>query len=331
MSIDRAEIKWYKSTQMNDTASNGGRMSNTVATSNAKNAIWPDVTQAERTAGSTKYRKLHIKIENATNLTLQDTKIFVENFTVAQDAVLIFPGTHTDTQNDLTGSERLYGSGALQTSVTVGGATLAVATEAASFNVFRLGDMIRISNKSDIDGTGAEEYLSITSTPSYAGNICTFNVSPTLSNDYSSTNTRVASVIEAGDIEAGFTNFVVSSASGTYDEGTYPIVVGNIGGTAESWTLTFVNGTQFNIVGSVSGAVGSGTISSNAVPVNTAFGTVYWTLNYMGFGGTWQTNDTITFATTPATYPIWYKRVVPPGAASFSANKVIVVVDGEST
>jgi hypothetical protein len=58
---------------------------------------------------------------------------------------------------------------------------------------------------------------------------------------------------------------------------------------------------------------------------------VYWTLNYMGFGGTWQTNDTITFATTPATYPIWYKRVVPPGAASFSANKVIVVVDGEST
>lgn len=51
---------------------------------------------------------------------------------------------------------------------------------------------------------------------------------------------------------------------------------------------------------------------------------------YQAFGGTFATGDTIAFTTQPAAIALWYKRVVPAGASSFSGNQVIVGIDCES-
>lgn len=334
MSILQSEIKWYKAAEMNDQTSNGGRLTATVSPSDVKNNLWPDATQAERTAGSTKYRKLFIKIDNSEDLALQDSKVFVENQTDGDDSVTIFPGTQTDTQNDLTGSERQYGCGALNADVNAGATSMSVATEGASLAIFQNGDKIRISNKADInDSGGAEEYVTITSVPSYSGDVATFNFTPALASGYAAANSRVMSVIEVGNIVGVYDSFTVTSGdSGTYDDGTYPIEVSNIAGIEQDWTLDFTSATQFNISGNTLGAaIASGTVGTGAAPVNSDYALPYFTLDPAGFGGTFQTGDTITFTTHPAAYPVWHKRIIPALANSLTGNEAVVAVDGEST
>ena len=177
MSIVAAELEWYQPAVRNDTTSNGGRMTATVITSGVKNNIWPDVPQAERIAGSNKYRKVFIKVSNDDDDTLFSSRIFVETFTPGDDAVLIFAGTQTDTQNDLTGSERLYGSGQLAANVSAAATVITVDTEGASFNYFQDGDTIRISDKTDVnDNVNNEEFATIVGTPSYSSDQATITL-----------------------------------------------------------------------------------------------------------------------------------------------------------
>ena len=56
-----SEIHFYRSSQINDTASNGGRLSTTQEPSGLSNSLWPDVDPADATAGKIRYRKLFLK------------------------------------------------------------------------------------------------------------------------------------------------------------------------------------------------------------------------------------------------------------------------------
>jgi hypothetical protein len=331
MSIIASEIKWYQAEEMSDATTNGGKMSATEAPDLTKNAIFPDVPQSERTAGSTKYRKVFIKIANDDDLTFFDPKIFVENYTPGDDSIMIFAGTQTDTQNDITGSERVYGAGQLDADVSAAAGSITVATEGAAFAMFQDGDTIRISDKADIDGAGNEEYHVISGAPSYAVDVATINLVGTLANGYTAASTRVTSVIEPADILSSFDTFVdTSAATGVYDETGGNLTTDSIGTVEDSWTLTFTDATNFDAVGANSGAVGSGTTGAGISPLNADFSKPYFTLGSAGFSGTWQAGDTITFNTHPAALPVWYKRVVPAGAASYAGNKVVVAADGES-
>lgn len=331
MSIQKSEIIWRHPQERSDSASNGGRMTSTAIPSGVKNSIWPDVPESERTSGSTKYRKVFIHIANDADLTLVSPRIFVETYTPGDDSITIFEGTQTDTQSSITGSEQQYGCGQLDADVSAGATSITVATEGAALDYFKDGMLIRISDKATVDSAGNEEYVRINGAPSYTGDVATITLLTALDNDYVASNTRVASVIEASDIEASYSGFTVTTAGdGDYDDTTNPVVLDHIATVRETWTLTFTDSTTFDIVGDTLGNIGSGNVSGTTSPTNPDYSKPYWTLEPAGFSGTWAAGDTIVFTTDPAAVPIWYKRIIPAGAASLTGDKVIVGIDGES-
>lgn len=329
MSIIAAELVWRLPVEVSDAGTNGGRMTAGSIATAVKNNVFPDVPQAERTAGSTKYRKVFVHVANDADLTLVAPKLFVETRTPGDDNVTFIAATQRNTQSAITGSEVKYGAGVLNANATAGAGTIAVLVEDSANNIFPNGCSIRVSDKADINASGNEEYK-VVSNCSYTGNVATLTLSTNLANGYSSTVTKVASVYSPGDVLTAIANFAKSSSAGTYNNATYPPLGDSISTVEQDWTLTFTSATAFNIVGDVLGSVGTGNTSSDAAPINGSYSKPYFTLRSVGFGGTWVAGDTITFKTSPASIPIWYRRVVPAGANSLSGNSVIVAVDGES-
>ena len=337
MAIVRADLKNFRSAVFNDTPSNGGRMSRNPPVeipSGVVGNLFPDAGEAERTAGSQKFRKTFYANHETTGLTLFNSRLFEELQTPGDDAFYFFLGTQIDTQNDLTGSEPRFGAGLLDVDASAGATSIDVLMESILPNVFRNGELLRLSDQADIDSAGTEEFVRIH--PSTAitnlGTVYTVPLETPLLNSFlAAAPTKVASVLESGDLLPNFTNFVVTSAgSGTYDEIGNPLGLDNEGTIFQNWTLTFSDASNYSVVGDVVGSVGSGNISTDFSPTNPDFGVPYFTLLSAGFGGTFQASDTITWTTNPAAIPIWHERIIPAGAASFAGNKSIVVFDGES-
>ncbi|MBF0584045.1 MAG: hypothetical protein HQL80_07400 [Magnetococcales bacterium] len=342
MAIQSNEIKWYKSSSVNDTASNGGTLSANECLDGVKNNVWPDVSQSERVAGSVKYRKTFIKVANDDDLALINPCIFVETATPGDDSIVLLPGSQTDTQAQVVGYTRFYGAAALDVDATAGDTILMVNVEngngATGHEIFRNGDLLRIADKTSVDAvTGNAEFVRLASSNAVAwnGNQATLSLEAgaALANSYLAANTRVASVIEAADIEASVSNWSESSVAGSYDEVAAPLLLDHIGTVEESWTLTFTSASQFDCHGNNLGLVGSGTIGGGAfAPLNPDFNKPYFTLadGSPPWGGSWAAADTLSFTTHPAAVAIWEKRTVPAGANSFSGNKVVVAITGES-
>jgi hypothetical protein len=120
MSIASGELIWRRPAEVSDQTTNGGRMTPTAIPSGVKNNVFPNVPQAERMAGSTKYRKVFIHVVNDEGLALLAPKIYVAAPTKGDDRVTIFAGTYTNTQSGITGTEQQYGSGTLNTNVSQG-------------------------------------------------------------------------------------------------------------------------------------------------------------------------------------------------------------------
>jgi hypothetical protein len=332
MTIVRADIQTaYRSAQFNDTPSNGGRMTNVAVTSGVVGNLFPDAGSAERAAGSDKFRKVFYKNSNDDDDTLFNGRVFVERYTPGDDELFIFVGTQTDVQSALTGSEPLFGCGQLNADVSGGAGSITVAVHDGATILFRDGDTIRISDKTDIDDVSNNaEFNVVSGTPSVLLDVVTITLTTPLVNSYLAIDTRVASVIDLGDIETAFDSFVVTSGAGTYDEVGSPVEGDNIGTIQQSWTLTFSDATNFTVVGDVVGSVGAGVIGSDFSPVNTDWGVPYFILRSAGWGGTFSNGDTVTFNTSPAAAPIWHERVVPAGAASLTANDAVVSFAGEA-
>lgn len=330
MTILRAEMKFYKSTTVGDTSANGGRMSSNQIASGAAANVFPSVDNAERVAGSTKYRKVSAKVANDADETLANARVFLDKQSTGEDVVTFFPGTQTDTQAAITGSEDQYGCGVLDTNVSVSATEVEVLCEPDNTDIFRDGEVIRISDKTDIDDeAGNEEFVTIVGTPDVVDDLVTITFTPALENAYLASVTRVASVYEYGDVEVAVDNFVVDSAgSGDYDDA---FLTGDaIGGIEQTWTLTFTNATTFDIEGDTVGSQGTGTTGAGASPNNPAFTKPYFVLDNDGFSGTWQAGDTIVFQTHPAAVPLWMKRIVPAAAAPTAASTAVLVMDGET-
>ncbi len=337
MAIATGEIEFYKSETVDDSASNGGRMAGAagVITSGAKNNVWPNITQAERTAGLTRYRKVFVKIANDADLIFFDCKAFVETYTGGDDNIYVFLGTQTDIQSDLTGSERLFGAGQLTADIAAGVSTFDVTLEDGGDACFVDADLVRISDKLDVnDSGGNEEYLRLLAVGgvSIVGDVATLTLDTGVTTTYAylAADTRVASVIEVGDVQCEWDTKSISSAAGTYDEVTYPPVMDNIGTIEQTWTFTFTSANNFDVVGDVVGSVGSGNITTDFTPNNPDFTKPYFTLDQLGWGGTWAIGDTLSFKTHPAAVPMWRKEIVPAATSSYSGNQLSVAVDGES-
>ncbi|MEO5327261.1 MAG: hypothetical protein H7829_03365 [Magnetococcus sp. THC-1_WYH] len=339
MAIAQSELKFYKPVIVNNTDTNGGRMSTQAIAPMAMNNVWPDVAQAERAAGSIIYRKIFFKVDNASNLALIGPRIWVFEPTPGDDRVLIFSGTQTDTQ--ATKSEtRFYGCGRLDVDVAAGAGSIDVNVEDASDAIFQNGDLVHITNKIGInDPSGTSQFLMVDSV-SWNGNkaTLTFAIGESLLDSYTAAQgTKVASVLTPADIVASWEAWAGSTVAGMYD-GTAPStppstivpVVDSIGAIYQTWTLTFTSPTTFTCTGDIVGGVTGGSIGSDYAPVNPAFNRPYFTLPAAGWGGTWVAGEVLTFRTIPAAVPTWWKRIVPPGAASTAADMVVVAISGAS-
>lgn len=344
MTIVDSELLMLKSSVVDDTVSNGGRMDNNGGvTTGVLNNVWPSVFKAERLAGSTKYRKTFLKVANDDDDTLFNPQMWLDRRTPADDWVVFFAATQIDIQSSITGSEDCYGCGILETNVAAAAGSIVVTVEdstlatGAADEIFRDGDTIRITNKDTPDsGTGTEEEHIINGTPTVSGNDVTITLTGTLANAYNTDDntygTRIMSVYEPSDIEGSYDSFVDTTAGdGTYDDSTYPVLLDNIGTINQTVTITFTGATTFTAASNVAGVtLTGGSIGVDYQPSNGDVTKPYFTLETAGWAGTWASGDTVVFNTVPASSAIWQKRVVPAAATSLTGNRAVVVFSGEA-
>lgn len=332
MPIADSEIQWFNPVSVSDVtpAANGGRHSQTQNISGVKNNLFPDASAAQRTAGVEHWRKAFILIKNADNLPLVDPKISIESGTPGDSHVLLYPGTWTDTEATRTG--RPYGYGTLTAAATAGDTAITVTTEADFSGLtdtpFQVGDLIRVDARPDVTAEGLSEYAEIAAV-TYTADSLAITLAAGLVNGYDA-GVHVASAIEPGDLAATITDKGVTGGV-TYDDTAYPILVPQIGGIYQTWTVTITSAATgaISIVGDAVGAVGTGSTGVDLSPANPAGGT-YFTLAADGWGGTPADGDTLVFTTVPAGCALWYHRVVPAGAEAISSDPVSVCVEGET-
>lgn len=161
---------------------------------------------------------------------------------------------------------------------------------------------------------------------SYSGLTCTIDLGEQLLNDFTvADNTTVAAVLRLGDIVAYVDAFTDSSAGGIYDNTTYPVEVSNDAAETDTFTIILTSGTAFDCSGLHAGDLGSGNTSSDFSPINPATGTPYFTLRSAGWTGAPVGGDTISFDTHAAAGPgIWWRQIVPAGAAAAERNIVVL-------
>lgn len=329
MPIVLAELKMYKSLTVSDGSTNGGRMSANQVVSGALANLFPAVTDAERIAGSTKYRKAFLKVAHDGALTLYNGQVYMERPSPGEDAFTFWPATQTDTQAAITGSERRYGVGTLKTSVSAGASVLVVEVEPGNTGIYVNADTCRVTDKTTlVDAGGNVEFRTISGVPSVAGNDVTITFSEPLTNAFLASVTRVMPVYAASDVIATLTNFVVTSA-GSGDYTSASITLNGIGTIEQTWTLTFTSATNFGVVGDTVGALAGGTVGGGSAPNNPDFTKPYYTMPAGGFSGVWASGDTIVDQSHPAAIPIWVRRVVPAGADEIASNTASIRLRGE--
>ncbi len=85
----------YKSSVISDEAGNGGVITNNAVVDNAAENLFPHVTEAQRTAGLTRYRKAFLKKLSGT---LTNAKFMIDRLSTAGDYFAITRGGDDDTQ-----------------------------------------------------------------------------------------------------------------------------------------------------------------------------------------------------------------------------------------
>lgn len=317
MAIVGSELNYYQSAVVNDTASNGGRISTTLIASGLANTWWPNITQLQLTDGVTQWRKGFVRIDNAANEVGNNLRVGLWRPTPGSDELYLAQGTQTNIQSQF-GTPNLYGCGALDASVTVGGQTITVLVEDGAVILFRDGELIRISDETSLGTGGNAEVHSINGTPTVLGDVVTITIDGVLANDYSDTNTYVSSLITVATVTGTTTGKTVTSAAGTFAETN--MVVGNLGSIYQVLTFTFTNATTFTVTSDAGITLAGGTISSTYAPTNLSVGATYFSVPPSCWGGTFIAGNTVVITTVPPCVPILEKRVVPAGATAISSQ-----------
>jgi len=313
--MQQSDLKLYKSKVVSDTNSNGGREGATEVVSAQMCNLFPPVSNDEREAGGSRYRKVFFHNANGSGEPASNAKAFLVSLSDAEDHFALISGDHTNTQGDLTGNEKMYATGTLAAQANQGATQIQVDFEDAADVDLANGDTLWLY------GTNGQMFNTVSGAPSWNGNRATITLGTALNVDYPQ-GSICAMVLVIGTLKPSFDSWTETSQNGTYDESTYPPVLVNLGTVRDDWTLTFTSSTAFAVTGLYEGSVGSGQISQDFAPVNPATGTPYFTIKKNGWGGTWATGETITFKTYPASKGIWIKETWPAGAESDPENTV---------
>jgi hypothetical protein len=281
-----AEIKWLRSALLSDTtaAVNGGRMTLAEIASAVKNALFPDVSKAQREAGITHWRKVFIAVRNSTGTTLMDAKVSIEQGTPGDSYYLLHPGTQDDTQDEVTA--RPYGYGTLADAALAEATSITVTSEAdwsaitANQRPFQAGDLIRIDARATVESTGNFEYREIDAV-TYTADELAITLTAGLEYGYAE-GAKVASVIEAGDIAAAVSDVAVTGTV-TYTSAGNLSAVG-LGVLYQDWTITITNAAtgELKVEGDTLGEIATGALGANLAPANPANGAPYFSLKALG-------------------------------------------------
>jgi len=155
---------------------------------------------------------------------------------------------------------------------------------------------------------------------SYSGSTVTVELSGQVAGAFDVASTFGSGCIYMDEVACAFSNWDITSTSGTYDDTTYPLVLHNKGTVQEDWVLSFTSSTNFSVSGGFYGTIGTGSIGSTFAPINPDTGVAYFTLNTAGWGGTWANGDTVSFTTSPSALPILLEEEVPTGTTQEPNN-----------
>ena len=110
MTILLASLQAFQAETANDTTANGGRRGTVEIVSGAAQNVFPYVFRADRIAGLLRYRKLFYINNDDTDQTLYNAAPFFHIPPDGDHYLWWHVGTFDDTQADITGTERRYGS-----------------------------------------------------------------------------------------------------------------------------------------------------------------------------------------------------------------------------
>jgi hypothetical protein len=309
-------------------SANGGMMNfNSLVTSGAKNNLFPDVTQSQRTAGVTIWRKMFYHVQPSTLSTLINAYTFMDQTTPGDDYCLIFPGTQRDTQS--TRSSRAYGIGTLASGISAAATTATLTVENiatyTSATPFQVNDLVRIANMAPGGSSGTEEFVTLTAVTYNSGNVA-ITFTPAVANAYVSGST-VSSLIVNAAVTPTVDSVNVTSSAGVFDY--TQITMNNKYTPEQAWTLTFSSSTAYTITCDTLGITQTGNTSSTSTIASG--GNTLLTIASTAFSGTYASGNTVTFATHPSAIPVWLERIVPAGAGTTGNDYISLSIEGASS
>ena len=335
MAILTSELRYYESEAMSDASTSGGRITFTQIASAALQNVFPHVFRAERATGNLanpNHRKIFARNINDADESGYNpcTYLFRPNPSAAWVYKVI--GTQRSRRSDLTGSETKYGPGLLASGISAGATTIVVTVKHADMTAcFGASRVTRISSKATATSTTGTEDEFTPSAISVSGLNVTLTVpAGQIANAYSAGATVFTPYYPAATELACTVSNWVETGAGTYDETTYPVVGDNIGCAEQTWTLTFTSATAYTVSGDTVGSVGSGTVSADFIPQNSAVSKPYFTLRAAGFGGTWAAGNTIVFQTHPPAIPIHEFRCIPAACPSLAGDGITLCLEVET-
>jgi hypothetical protein len=330
MSILATDLRVFRAVTNNDTAANGGEPSTVESVSGVSGNLFPRVSLSERTSGVTRFRKAFHRVNNADSKTLYDGHLFMFRHTPAVDSVTFFSSTNTETQGDVTVAlEDHFGASTLVNPVVAGDTVVEVMPEQTTYDVFRIGERVYITNKATYEGTGEEEYGTISNVAAGTGGSQILTLSNQLVNSYAASGTRISSVMDHGDVQ---TSASIDSATVAGSGALNPALVSvrQRGSRYDLVTFTFTSATNFTASGAKAGSLGTGTISSTFAPVNPNTSSAYFSIPASAWSGTFQSGDIVVLRTVPAIVPVFYVQQVPALSPAFSGNSFTMIFAGET-
>jgi len=257
MSIRQTDIVFKLAESNVDGAANGGRISNYTVPAN----MFPSITGAEAEAGLVRYRKVFLKNEQSSGTVAADryvdlayigSKVFLDNFSTADDYYQLLEGTPTDTQADSSAYTGWASTGYLTADIAIGATSCTVAVEGGygASECFWVGADVLLTTK-DGAGTVVREFITLTSV-SNVNEVYTlgFTGTPT-ANAYSRSATGAAIVPD-----------IFTSTT--------------LGKTTSTMTVNLYANRRLRVVNSVSGLIQVRRILSNTATtftINSAWGT----------------------------------------------------------
>ena len=148
-----------------------------------------------------------------------------------------------------------------------------------------------------------------------------------LSHDYTAGKAKVASLLIAGDLFARYTNMfdqktwtgdfnetlVGDEAPVAFNDTLYPFVVTDDGCITERMAIVFTSSTSFKLIGENIGQIAVGNTNTDFAPLNPTSGKPYFTLNKLGWGTGWSTNNVLRIDFFGAVYQMNLIRTVLQG------------------